>query len=473
MQATRPHLLRKRSPVRKRSAAAVPPARVLLIAATVLYAAAQPGLLSAQEPTTAQVDSLRRELARVLARLDSLEAVIARAVPAAVEQHDALARLRAAAEAAAAAARDSAQAEPEAETGQFVSRQRSLQALNPEISLNADLFGRLGKDDPGEQNFIPREFELSFQSSLDPFSRAKIFISRHVEGAEIVPFGEHAHGEGEEEGTGGEEEGGEISVEEGYAQWVNLPGGFSLKLGRFFQQFGNLNRWHAHALPFQTRSLPHLAFIGEEALGQTGISVYWLFPIHGFGTYEATFELTRSENGLLFGESRKPSYLGHLNAFWDLTPSTYFELGFSTILGDHEEEEEEFDQRLFGVEGALSWRPAGRSLYREFTMRGGLMIHDRSNTFEEDARDTSLGWWAMGELRFARQWLVGAQVGRVENPEAADETAWLFSPTLTWWQSEWVRLRAEYDILGKPDETQGQLLLQITFAMGPHKHETY
>ena len=37
-------------------------------------------------------------------------------------------------------------------------------------------------------NFIPREVEISFQSSLDPFSRAKIFVSHHGAGPEISPF---------------------------------------------------------------------------------------------------------------------------------------------------------------------------------------------------------------------------------------------------------------------------------------------
>ncbi len=61
----------------------------------------------------------------------------------------------------------------------------------------------------------------------------------------------------------------------------------------------------------------------------------------------------------------------------------------------------------------------------------------------------------------------------VENPEDPSQTAWLASPALTYWQSEFVRLRAEYDILGNPGETTGQFTLRITFAMGPHKHETY
>ena len=91
------------------------------------------------------------------------------------------------------------------------------------------------------------------------------------------------------------------------------------------------------------------------------------------------------------------------------------------------------------------------------------------------ADERALGWWSAGELRLSRSWLVGGRVDRVENPEDTNETAWVMSPTLTWWQSEYVRLRLEYDVLGRSfvPTNEGRLFLQVTLAMGPHKHETY
>jgi hypothetical protein len=82
--------------------------------------------------------------------------------------------------------------------------------------------------------------------------------------------------------------------------------------------------------------------------------------------------------------------------------------------------------------------------------------------------------WSLAELRLSPSWLVGGRVDWVEDPTNPDRTAWLVSPTVTWWQSEWVRVRAEYDLLGRSvGEDTGKFLLQVTFAMGPHKHETY
>ncbi len=432
---------------------------------------APPEKATGQSPT----DSLRVELARLAAVVDSLRVEIDRLRGAGEDAaaDDALARLRAAAQAAAQGPASASGSPPnqEAETGEFVGRQRSLQALNPEISVTGDLFGHVDKNDTDADNFFAREFEISIVSNLDPFSRAKVFLSRHEAGGEFAPFAEagdpHDHGAGE---------GGGFAVEEGYVEWVSLPGGIGLKLGKFFQQFGQLNRWHAHALPFQTRSLPHLAFIGEESLAQTGASAHWLAPFSlGGGTYEATVEVTRSENERLFRESGGLSFLSHLNGFWNLSTSTDLDVGLSWLRGSYRDETVRFGRNLYGAEMAFTWRPPDRARYRGFNVRMGVLALDRPVGTDSGSVERALGYWSLGEMRLSQSWLVGARFDHTASPTDAEDTAWLFSPTLTWWQSEYVRLRMEYDLLGRSltSRREGHLLLQVTFAMGPHKHETY
>ena len=426
--------------------------------AVLIGLAAAPLVVEAQSPA----DSLRAELARLAARVDSLNREVSRLSAAQPDEPpDALAQLRAAAQAAAGG--------PPPETPEeqdFVGRERSLQALNPEISVTGDVFGHLNQDDVREDNFFAREFEVSLVSNLDPYSRAKIFLSRHSEGGEFTPF----PGEGEHPDEG-------FAIEEGYVEWVGLPVGLSLKLGRFQQQFGQLNRWHSHALPFQSRSLPHLAFVGEEALAQTGASVHWLLPVGGgAGTYEATVEVTRSENEELFGESGRPSFLGHLNAFWVLSSSTDLDLGLSWLNGSYEDESSFLDRNLVGAEVAFTWRPPARARYRGFTLRGGVMALDGLVPSPTNVgQDRALGFWGAAEARLSEAWLAGARTDYAQDPADPDRTAWLVSPTLTWWQSEFVRVRLEYDLLGRSmmASNEGRLVLQVTFAMGPHKHESY
>ncbi len=419
-----------------------------------------------QEPA----DSLLVEVTRLTAVVDSLSREVARLTQAGEEEEaqDTLAQLRAAAAAAGDPPPDTL------EVQEFVGRQRLLQALNPEISVNADIFGQVNKDDVDGDNFFAREFEMAIISNLDPLSRAGIFLSRHGRGGEISPFGDESE----------EEHSDSFSVEEGYVEWVGLAGGFSLKFGKFFQQFGQLNRWHAHALPFQTRSLPHLAFIGEESLAQTGASIHWLVPFGGeAGVYEATLEVTRSENEALFGESDRAAVLGHLNAFWNLSASTDFDLGLSWVSGSYENPMIFFNRNLYGAEMAFTWRPPGQSRYRGFTLRGGAMVLDGlvpqvptgGGSPLPVSENQALGFWGSAEVRLSQSWLIGARADRTENPEEPEVAALLISPTLTWWQSEYVRLRLEYDLLSPSfaSSREGRLLFQVTFAMGPHKHETY
>ena len=440
----------------------------------VFYAFALMGALmggprraQAQEVPSAQLDSLRTELEQLRARFDSLGAVVARGSvgPEARDQEetsDALARLRAAARAAAgdAAADTTGQAQG---TQEFVGRARSLQALNPEISLNGDVYASIQSETPGTENFIPREFELSFISALDPFTRAKVFLAAEEEGGRIEVF----PGRGKESQEGG------VAVEEGYIEWVALPGGVGIKVGRFFQQFGQLNRWHSHALQFQSRSLPHLAFIGEGSLAQDGASAHWLLPTGGSGAYEATVEVTRSRNEILFGESHGLSYLAHMNGFWQLSESTDLDLGMSALFGDHEDLIGRRGNRLFGAEMSFNWAPPERSLYRGVVLRGGVMLSDPGAVSGLTEQEAAWGVWSLAEVKLSRQWIAGGRYEWVENPEDPIESAWLASPALTYWQSEYVRLRAEYDVLGNPGNTTGQFTLRVTFAMGPHRHETY
>lgn len=443
---------------------------------TILIGLAAPSGLNAQD-----TDSLRVEVARLAALVDSLRAEVTRLQAEGQEEEadDALARLREAAAAAAAAGGGAAPAD--AEDQEFVGRQRSLQSLNPEISMNADVFGHINPDDANDNNFFPREFELSLQSALDPFSRAKLFISRHGQGPEVVPFVEegegHGHADEHEEGEGG----GGFDIEEGYVEWVSLPGGLGLKLGKFQQRFGSLNRWHAHALPFQSRSLPHLAYLGEEALSQAGASVSWLAPFGGgaSGTYEFGVEVTRSENAELFGESARPSVLGHVNGFWQVGGATDVELGLSWINGSFEDEVEFFDRNVFNAEFAFNWIPPARARQTGLTLRGGVMILDGLEPAEDpavgEAAESVYGLWSMAELRLSRSWLIGARFDRAESPFEPGEHQWLATPTVTWWQSEFVRVRAGYDYLSgfEGGDGTGMFTLQVTFAMGPHKHESY
>ena len=248
------------------------------IAAAALALTCAAAGLDAQQPA----DSILRRQQRTL---DSLSGVI-RALQARIDSlararsggdtsgTDELAALRAAA--GAAAADSTAAARPQqARLGQ--------NALNPEISATGDLRAYAYRPGPQQDNFVAREFELALQSALDPFSVAKIILSL---------------------------ENGQVGIEEGYAYWTGLPGHGRIDIGQFRQQFGELNRWHLHAVPEDEYPLVIRRFAGEDGLAAPGVSLYWPLPFSGkAGTYEFYVQGTAGTNDVLFAGGRRPSIL--------------------------------------------------------------------------------------------------------------------------------------------------------------------
>jgi outer membrane murein-binding lipoprotein Lpp len=406
------------------------------LCAVLFAAAALAPVLSAQQPTQRQVDSLAAQVRQLRARLDSLLATMGGRPRQAVPPGDELAALRAAA--GRAAGRDTAPA-PDTGTTTFVGRERNLSQLNPEIGATGDIRAYATGRGVQRDNFDPREFEIGFQSALDPYSRTKIFVSI-----------EH----------------GEVSLEEGYAYWTGLPGRLRLDVGKFRQQFGELNRWHLHAVPELEYPLALTTYLGEDGLAGTGLSLYRAFG--GFGTHELTAQVTRSASDELFGGGGRPTYLAHLLNFWQLNTATYMQLGGTVLYGT--EPDSALRTTVGGAEFRLTWRPPARALYREWTVRGELFALKRAIA---GTGPTRLGAYVSSTYRLNRRFILGARYDHVESPDSGIITRQLV-PSLTLWQSEWVFLRAQYQwrrVANTPADHQ--IALQAVWAIGPHKHETY
>jgi hypothetical protein len=406
-----------------------------LVAAACLAAPA-----AAQQPTQRQVDSLAAQLRVLRARLDSILAALGQRqppAPAAAAAGDELAALRAA---ASAARGDSSQRADTSAPTQFVGRERNQAQLNPEIGVTGDVRGYATGRGVQRDNFDAREFEIGFQSALDPYSHTKIFVSI---------------------------EGGVASLEEGYAYWTGLPGRVRLDIGKFRQQFGELNRWHLHAVPESEYPLVLTSYLGEDGLAGTGISLYRAFG--GFGTHELTAQVTRSASDAeLFGDGGRPTYLAHLLNFWQLGGSTYMQLGGTALYGTNPDSA--LRTRVGGIEFRLTWRPPLRAMYSEWTLRGELLALQKQVA---GAGPTRLGGYLGTTYKLNQRFIAGLRYDYVESPEFGEITRQVI-PSLTMWQSEWVFLRAQYQWQRVANATAThQIALQAVWAIGPHKHETY
>ena len=410
---------------------------VALVAAACFAAPAA----AQQQPTQRQVDSLTAQLRALRARLDSVVAALRRGqapAPVAGPPVDDLAALRAA---ASAARGDSSQrAAADTMPTQFVGRERNQAQLNPEIGVTGDVRAYATTAGVQRDNFVPREFEIGFQSALDPYSHTKIFVSI---------------------------EDGVASLEEGYAYWTGMPGRIRIDLGRFRQQFGELNRWHLHAVPETEYPLVVTSFLGGDGLAGTGLSVYRAFG--GLGTHELTAQVTRSASDAeLFGDGGRPTYLVHLLNFWQLGRSTYMQIGGTGLYGTNPDSA--LRTRVGGLEFRLTWRPPLRAMYHEWTLRGELLALQKQVA---GAGPTRFGGYASSTYKLNQRFIAGVRYDYVESPAFGVITRQVI-PSLTMWQSEWVFLRAQYQwqrVANAP--ATNQLAFQAVWAIGPHKHETY
>lgn len=444
------------------------------------------GVARAQEPV--RVDSLQVILARLSARIDSLEAgrcpggetillpalmgvpamdsvlaalsrlasrterlAAARCgvlgagarVVAADTARDELAELRAAAAAAGAAGTPDTVTPVKPEDVQFVGRQRGLNALNPEISATGDLrfIGRR-KESPPRNNAVAREFEFAFQSDLDPYSHTKVFLTFEDE---------------------------EVGVEEGYIYYTGLPGQIRVDAGKFRQQLGELNRVHQHALPETEYPLVYRRFLGEEGLTGVGLSLYTALPVGlAGGTHEVYVQGTSAESEPLFGASHQLSILGHINNFWQVSRSSYFQVGMTGAAGNNSDAK--LQSRLLGADFRFTYRPPNKGTRQDLTIRAEGY---RLRAHEDGFKSTRYGTFVEGQFKTSRRLVLGLRYDYAESPRGVFDSEWAVVPAVTWWQSEFVYLRLEGQRHRMTGQNLDQMTFQVVWAMGPHKHENY
>jgi hypothetical protein len=382
---------------------------------------------------------------------------------------------------------------------QFQGRGRALQMLNPELSVGIEMFGALvhkdgkfyegadhvGFHEDGEMmrtGFFVREAAFHLQSMLDPFSMVKVAFA--LEGG-------HAH------------------LEEAYVVYNSVIPRLGITLGKFRQSLGAMNRWHRHSLDQFDYPLMLKIPFGPEGLAQTGVSLNWLMPTWWAHAQEVIIQITNSENdGMFAGEFFSiPGGLVRLKNYWDLNRDTYLELGLTGLVGfNHRtnwsqtgEVELERDPaetavpagsatvvvqmddeplRVSWVAAAdftINWEPVSKSKYRGIVWRTEFLYAQR----ETPAGSEDLwGGYTYLEGKLVRSLSLGLRgdlVRGFKSPdENGDEFTYQLSPYLTWWQSEFVRFRVQYDALNAHGEPlEHRVILQMECAAGPHKHERY
>lgn len=406
-------------------------------------------LAMAQEKNNAP-DSLKQKIAQLEKRLQALEEK---------ESENELQKLMEEAQTAA----EEKPEEPATKT--FKTGQRSLQAINPELSVTGDSRAQAVLNSDGfnadtRNGFDYRVLGLHFQSSLDPFSFIKAVVEFSPDGVEL----------------------GEV-----YATWSNLLPNVSVTAGKFRQQFGVVNRWHDHALDQYDYPLAMTTILGGDGLNQTGVSFQWLMPSLWADANTFYLQLTNGANEQLFAGSpfSFPSVLARLTNYYDLSENTYLDVGFTGMTGQNNIrgyddagnllKEANRRTNLAGMDVTLFWEPVNRAHYHSFLWRSELYYADKQ--LMGDAHIKALGGYSYVEYKINERFQAGVRYDYTQPFLQNNSGAYISQvvPYITWWQSHWARFRLQLNHKNGSGFTQADnvLLLQLTWAAGPHKHDRY
>lgn len=315
-----------------------------------------------------------------------------------------------------------------------------------------------------------REIEVALQAAVDPYFRGDVFF-----------------GFNDEEG---------VSIEQAYLTATALPWQLEGRLGRFIVPFGKQNLTHRHDL--HTLEYPWVLqrFLGPEGLKGTGGYVSKVFSPFGF-YQEVIFTILdrfgEPAEGLTANEPANNDlsglgYTARLRNYWDLTQNANIELSASAgtgklpqpVSGPTEFNAINAHQSLVGVDFTYRWRPLQQGLYRSLIVQAEYLrqFNEQNPDLPEGVTSSMYqgptrafdGAYLFARYQLTRRGYFGVRGDLVEDPLADGRTLSAASGYYEFFPSEFSKLVAGYERVWRQGEpSEGRLVLQATFALGPHR----
>lgn len=321
---------------------------------------------------------------------------------------------------------------------------------NPKISVIGDFRSMYTSE--GDRNFdaFVHGVEINLSSFIDPYARA-----------DFIPVFEGEHGELK------------AKIEEAYLTTLSLPYSLQLKVGKFRQTFGKINRVHQHALPVINAPIAFQNFMGE-ALNDQGFSLSWLIPNPHF-YQELVVELTRGpEEHPVFTTSTRniPLKLTHLKNFWDLTDNATLEFGMSAAFGANQFGH---TSKLGGLNLTYKWKPIRYNRYKSFEIQSELFVSDQDlGAGTDDIRSWGMYTWLQYQL--GQRWFLAGVYSYSELPTDNTFTEESLSATVGWYATEFQKIEFGPQILSDNGLFNAPVFsgfLRWIFVIGSHGAHQY
>ena len=362
---------------------------------------------------------------------------------------------------------------------------------------------QLGGHDPNQRGFTVQGVELNLQGAIDPYFRGNANIAFLLD-------------------SGGETR---VELEEGWLETVSLPWNLQVRAGQMLTDFGRINTQHPHSWAFVDVPLVNGRLFGEDGLRNPGARLSWLVPTPFYS--ELFFGIQDSQGGTassfrddhggggFLGRIHDSGHVKNLGdmlfttryaASFDVSDTQTLLAGASAAFGPNGSGADT-DTQIYGVDVYWKWKPANANAGFPFVswQTEAMLRHYQAGAFSEDLdgsltldagepdlngdglidsvpRETLTDWGLYSQLLwgFKKGWVAGlrgdyvthTKLGEYETVYGADperSTRWRISPNLTWYPSEFSKIRLQYNY----DDRDGigvdhSVWLQFEFLLGAH-----
>jgi len=339
---------------------------------------------------------------------------------------------------------------------------------------------QLGDHDPAVRGFTIPNAELALDGAVDPYFKGFANIVYKLD-------------------SGGETG---VELEEVYFLTTSLRWNLQLKGGQFFTEFGRQNPQHPHSWSFVDQPLVLNRMFGPDGLRSQGARLSWLVPTHWYT--EAMVSVLNSAGGTAFSFRSDESAEIHggvpvtrdvlrfsdflivprITTSFDLSNTQTLLVGASAAFGPNSSGPDT-RTRIYGADLYWKWKSATASagfpfvswqteaLFRGYDAAERVSADDPSVTLPHE-RLKDRGVYSQLLWGFKPRMVAVLRGDFVNGSNAAFDAAlraerYRVSPNLTWYPTEFSKLRLQYNYdYRKGIGVDHSLWLQFEFILGAH-----
>jgi hypothetical protein len=324
-----------------------------------------------------------------------------------------------------------------------------------------------GEAGPAPEGLSLAETEITVSANVDDKFTAMLTVPIVIEDGDVV-----------------------VELEEAWVETLVLPGGLALRMGRFFSDIGYLNSRHFHSWDFADQPLVYQAFLGGQYIDD-GLQLRWLAPTDFY--LELTGEVLRGDRYPAGGAANSgvgSTTLGFKTGA-DAGISNSWLFGFSWLRADADQRESgsedepllfSGDSDLFIADFVWKWAPNGNSRQKSFVFQAEYLWRNEKGVYEVPAGvagpwdQVQSGWYAQAVYQPFPRWRFGARVDHLSGDTPlypVGDDPMRYSLMVDWSNSEFSRLRFQYNYDSASELTDNQFGLQYIFSIGAHGAHTF